>query len=147
MQRQATFPQANDMNRVLIVLDHIGVNKGATTQDMVKNLGMNSRQVSYHTSALQWLGLTSKEGLTHKLTFEGRRVRQMKQENRVKYIALFCSQKSVFQKIALSKKITKTDLKRSKLDQFSDTTVERRLNTARSWNQHFSKSGINIAIA
>lgn len=141
------FPQANNLNLVINVLRHIGKQKSAKSMDVAEQFGLTQRQGSYYIASLSWLGLVEQDGLTYRLTNEGQRVYRFTTLQKMSYIAKLTMSNAVFSKVYQQKRVTKTDLRKSKMHKLSVETQSRRVSTANSWRQQIQRYNMLSAIA
>lgn len=136
------FPQANDLDKVLTMLTLIGSSDSCTPWDLIRDFGIDIRQIYYYVAVLRWMRLCTRdsvvEGSALSLTDEGRRLFSMSRIARLQEMA----------KIVFSDPIARAGL--SNMSALEDAAVwsahgmalsantrGRRAQTIRQWIRYF----------
>lgn len=140
----APFPQADDLNKVIYLLNEVAINpeSGSTVDEIFLNntslsiLGLGcDRQYGYYFNALKWLGLAIKDGETIKATEEGLRVASYGLHQQFIEIANIISTNPVFRYFLMGRPDNDISIieymKQHKID--SQITINRRMKTVASW--------------
>lgn len=147
---QAPFPQADDLDKVIYILNEIaqsseeGITKDdlflhSTTVSTLDELACD-RQYEYYLNALKWLGLIEKKSLI-RLTPKAIKISELGLPQQYVEIALIISTNPIF-RLKLSNKpellsACRPYMKSKGID--SDSTINRRLTTVNSWTTTLKK--------
>jgi hypothetical protein len=142
--KPAPFPQADDLNKVIYLLNEVALNpeSGSTVDEIFLNntalsvLGLGcDRQYDYYFNALKWLGLATKKGETIKATSEGLRVASYGLHRQFIEVANIVSTNNVFRYFLMGRSENDPSIikymKQHNID--SQSTISRRIKTVSSW--------------
>lgn len=141
------FPQADEFERIINVVELIKISEEATPQELAENYQFTLRQSDYYANAAMWLGWLEETDLGWALTAKGRELLASKSLSEMarKICSVFSErpvvgsglremlkQKFVPEKQFLMLEINKA-LSQNEIKPISGETIPRRAQTIRSW--------------
>jgi len=140
---KAPFPQANDLDKLLYMIDKLEQEEKMTKEALFMSDAAiaaslkTSRQYDYYLSALKWLNLIERKNDHIQLNANGKKIAQQPRPQQFASIAQICFQSEVFQ--ALKKQnLTQAETILAKLN-LCGTTLNRRIQCAQKWISTFEQ--------
>jgi hypothetical protein len=147
-KRYKIFPQANNVGLILTALEVINKNKDITKEHMASELSIVTRQVDYYWNVLYYFDLISSN---NELTLKGRFINDpvIDRFNKLTILKNIIVENPIFREIDLlikeNKGLPSIDVIASLISEhylYSESTLRRRANTARSWFDYFIKNEV-----
>lgn len=145
--KQKSFPQANDLNKLLKVLELIGENNNIDYKKISEIINFEPRQSQYYLSALFYFDIVNSDNKITDIGNEILNTNELKANKLYSVILqdpIFSDIYSVYSlKLSNNKKEYAIDKIRKYFPEYSESVVSRRANTAIAWvkeiNEYINK--------
>lgn len=129
------FPQADSFPKIASIFNSLGTYGEVHKDDLFGEFDITNRQYDYYGNALRWMRLVEKDGPRYRLTQLGIEINGLSDREQMFRMAKIIYSNDVFNAWLVGSR----DEAKTRLSRYlkSDSTIERRLKTVRSWTQFF----------
>ncbi len=142
---EAPFPQANDLYKILYMIDKLYQEAEMSKEALFMSDASiaasltASRQYDYYLSALKWLNLIEQTADTICLSTHGKMIAQQHQAQQFASLAQTCLQDRVFQALFAQNTISAKHILETLYTIHSHSTLDRRIQCAQKWLSTFNE--------
>lgn len=140
LTKTTTFPQANDFDKVLSVLDKVVEKQSVSREEALEDIAIKvvGRQLNYYTDALAWMGLVEIKNHKVNITYLGQKIGNLDEDLKIEAL------KHIIFSDQLAKEMLEKpheSLSKALLTKYgiSGTTPKRRQSTIKRWKKFFDE--------